>query len=245
MDRDFRRGRIEIDFPTRPFDSIYRVLADSTQLFFSTLPFLAAVTLAIMFPAKIALQVACSAMDIAPEGFLSYLVMDLSDLVLSALVIPAIVYGLVTKFRTGKTAGVAESLRWGRRQWGKTLWNKVKVEITIALWGALLVIPGVVAMLRLTFTDTIVAIEADREPAVLDRSRSLSAGQLWRILLALLPALPLSLAHMYAAFRALQYSRAAMVPLDSLFCVAEQWPTVVALLMYLGLAAPRKSGKRG
>jgi predicted amidohydrolase len=50
-------------------------------------------------------------------------------------VIPSIVCRLIAKLRTGRTAAIAESLRWGRRQWGKTLWNKVKVEITIAHRG--------------------------------------------------------------------------------------------------------------
>ena len=106
---------------------------------------------------------------------------------LSALVIPAVVYGLVAKFRGGQTAPVRESLRWGRRQWGKTLWNMFKVEVTVALWGLLLVIPGLVAMVRLIFADVIVAIEADRETEVLARSRVLSKGHGWRIFLVLLP----------------------------------------------------------
>jgi len=123
----------------------------------------------------------------------SYLALDFSDLVLSALVIPAVVYGLVAKFRAGQTAPVRESLRWGRRQWGKTLWNMFKVEVTVALWGALLVIPGLVAMVRLIFADVIVAIEADRETEVLARSRVLTRGHGWRIFLVLLPLMVASL----------------------------------------------------
>jgi hypothetical protein len=238
MDRAFRKGYLEIDFPTEEFDSVGGLLLRATSLFFSTLPFLAAITLIVYLPAKLALQLLLYALDVPAEGVLAYFLMDFCDLILSALVIQAIVHGLVTKLRTGKTPPIADSLRWGRRQWGKALWNKLKVEITIALWSLLLVIPGIVAMVKLIFTDVVVAIEADLESEVLQRSRDLSEGQRWRIFAALLPALPLSLVHMYATLRTLQYAPAAMVPVDGLFAVLDQWMSVVVFLIYLGLAAP-------
>ena len=46
MDRDFRKGYLEIDFPTEPFDSPLPLLRDSVRVFFSNLPFLASATLA-------------------------------------------------------------------------------------------------------------------------------------------------------------------------------------------------------
>jgi len=239
MERAFRKGYLEIDFRSEPFDSIGLLLIRSTRLFFSSLPFLAVVTLAVLFPAKLALEFAGYVLDIPSEGVLAYFVRDFGDLIFSALVMPAAIYGLVIKLRTGKICGAGEAFRWGWRQWAKTLWNKFKVEITIMLWSALLIVPGIVAMVKLIFTDTIVAIEADRESEVLQRSRDLSESRRWRIFLALLPALPLSLAHMYATLRAEQYSRWLMVPVDSLFSVLDHWMTVVVLLIYLGLAAPR------
>ena len=174
MDQDFRQGHLAIDFPTEPFDSIPRLLRNSIRVFFSNLPFLAAVTLIVFLPGKLALQWICYVLNIPTDGIMAYLLMDFSDLVLGAVVIPAAIYGLFAKFRTGQTASLAESLRWGRRQWAKTLWNKFKVEITIMLWGALMVVPGVVAMVKLIFADAIVAIEADLESEVLMRSRSLT-----------------------------------------------------------------------
>ena len=240
MDRDFRKGHIEIDFPTEPFSSIPRLLMRSTSLFFATLPFLAAVTLAILVPAKLALQFACFVMNVPSEGILSYFLMDIGDLVFGALVAPAAIYGLIAKLRTGKTASTGEAFRWGRRLWGKSLWNEFKMQITIALWSLLLIVPGVVAWAKLIFTDAIVAIEADRTADVLQRSRDLTEGRRWRIFLALLPAFPLALLHMYAGLRALQYSRWLMPPVDGLFSVLDQWMTVAVVLMYLGLAAPRR-----
>src|SRR5450432_2040662 len=164
MNRDFRKGHLEIDFPVDPFGSPLPLLGESIRVFFSNLPFLAAATLVIYLPGKLATQLVCYLLDIPFAGLLSYFVLELSDLLLSALVVPAVVYGLVQRFRTGRAAPLGESLRWGRRQWIKTLANQIKVEITITLWGALLVIPGIVAMVRLIFVDVVVAVEADLEP---------------------------------------------------------------------------------
>jgi hypothetical protein len=239
MERAFRKGYLEIDFPSEPFGAIGGLLLRATRLFFSNLEFLTVVTLAVLIPAKLALEIAGYVLDVPSEGVLAYFVRDFGDLIFSALVMPAAIYGLVMNLRTRKACPAAEALRWGRRQWSKTLWNKFKVEITIMLWSALLIVPGIVAMVKLIFTDTIVAIEGDQETEVLQRSRDLSDGRRWRIFLAVLPALPLSVAHMYATLRAEQYSRWLMVPVDSLFSVLDHWMTVVVLLIYLGLAAPQ------
>ena len=45
MDRDFRQGHLEIDFPTEPFHSAFRLLVRSAVLYFASLRFLAAITL--------------------------------------------------------------------------------------------------------------------------------------------------------------------------------------------------------
>ena len=235
MERDFRRGYLEIDFTTEPFDSVNSILLRATRLFFSTLPFLAAITLAVTIPGKLLVQTACYALDVPNEGILSYFLMDFTDLVLGALIAPAIVYGLVEALRSGRPAPAAEALRWGVRLWGKSFWTQFKVEITVGLWSLLLFVPGILAMLRLSFTEPIVAIEADRTTEVLSRSRQLAAGRLWRIFLALLPALAISLVHMYGGMRALQYSRWLEPPIDGLLAVADQWMTAAMVLMYLGL----------
>jgi hypothetical protein len=246
MDRDFRQGRIEIDFPTEPFHSAFRLLASSAVLFFANLRFLAAVTLVVFLPAKLALQFVLYLLDVPTDGIAAYLSLDASDMVLSALVIPAVVYGLVAKFRGGQTAPLGESLRWGRRQWGKTLWNMFKVEVTVALWGALLVIPGLVAMVRLIFAETIVAIEADRETEVLARSRELAKGHGRRIFLVVLPLLAASLVGTFlilGAFEEAAYSRVVMAVADSVLSVGGQFTTVAVLLMYLGVAGPAAPAK--
>jgi len=246
MDRAFRQGHLEIDFPTEPFHSPFRLLLRSAVIFFANLRFLAAVTLVVFLPGKLALQFVLYALKVPTGGMVSYLALDLSDLVLGALAIPAAIYGLVAKFRGGHTASLRESLRWGRRQCGKTLWNTFKVEVTVALWGALLVIPGLVAMVRLIFADAIVAIEADRETEVLARSRVLAKGHGWRIFVVLLPYMVGSLVGSFlvlGAFEEAAHSRVVLALADSVLSVAGQWTTVAVLLMYLGVAKPAAPAK--
>ena len=183
----------------------------------------------------------CYLLDVPFEGVLSYFFLLISDLLLSALVVPAIVYGLIQRFRKGQPASLVESLRWGRRQWQKTLANRIKVEITITLWGALLVIPGIVAMVRLIFVDVIVAIDADLENDVLGCSRNWRRAG-WRIFFVLLPMLILDLAAMFLVLdrvQAVTHSRAAFAIADSVLAVGGQLETVASLLMYLGTAQKR------
>jgi hypothetical protein len=239
MDRDFRQGHIQIDFPTERFESVMRLLLRSAVLFWSNLPFVAAVTLIVFIPGKLVLQFACYVMDVPTGGILSYFLMDFSDVILGALVVPAVIYGMVETLRSGRTAPVGECLRWGRRQWGKMLGYNLVVEITVALSGALLVVPGLMAMARLIFTDAIVAIEADREKHVISRSSDLSRGRRWRIFFVLLPMMILDLAGTFLVLgrlEGLMHSRVALALGDSLFSVGGQWNTVIVLLLYLGVA---------
>ena len=72
MDRDFRKGYLEIDFPTQAFGSPLPLLRDSIRVFFANLPFLAASTLVIYLPGKLATQFLCDLLDVPFEGVASY-----------------------------------------------------------------------------------------------------------------------------------------------------------------------------
>jgi len=244
MDHDFRRGHLEIDFAVPRFESAWRLLVRSAGLFFSNIGFLATVTLVVFLPVKSALQFACYLLDIPTGGMTEYLLMDFSDLILDALVIPAAIYGLLDRLRTGAPAPLGRSLRWGRRQWAKALWNKFKVEVTITLSTALLVIPGILAMVKLSLTDAIVAIEADRETEVLERSRALTQGHRWPIFRVLLPLMLIELAATFAVlgvFAGSTSSRPLLALVDSALSVGGQWSTVIVLLLYLGLVPAEKA----
>lgn len=226
----------------RPFDSAAGLLGRSARVFFKRLPFLAAVTLAIFVPGKLLLQVACFAFDIAPEGLVSYLLMDVSDLVLGAWAIPAAIHGL----RSGEPLGVC--LRHGRHLWGRMLWNKFKVEITIALYTLLFFVPGLIAMAKLALTDAIVAVEGAGEPEPLSRSIDLTAGRRWRVFFVVAPLSALDLAgsfYLLGSLPGATHSRWMLAMVDSVWAVAGMWMTVAGLTMYLGVAPKRADVSAG
>jgi len=232
------KDHIEIDFPVEPFHSVPRLLVRSLVLFGSQLPFIAGITLLVFLPANLLLQFAWSLLDVLTGGILSNLLLSASDLVLAALAVPAILYGLTIKLRDGRLPPWGDALRWGRRQWKKTLWNTFKMEITILLASLLLIIPGIITAINLIFTETIVAIEADRTDDVFGRTRTLSEGRRWRIFWTMLPLSVLGLLGSMLVLRVLEgaaASRPLLALADSLLTVVGQLSTVAVLLMYLGI----------
>ncbi|GEM_PF-1621617 len=245
---EFERGYLEIDFPSAPFDSAWQLLVRSARVYFSNFIFLAAVTLVVFLPGKAALQLAFYWLDVSKSGIIAYAGMDLSDLVLGALSASAAIYGLLEYFRSGRAAPLGPSLRWGLRQWPKMVWTQFKVEVTITLWGAVFLIPGIVAMVRLVFTEPLVAIEGDRENEVLSRSRELSRGRGWLIFAVMAPVLIVELAAPFLVLNAIggtSASRPVMALVDSLLSVGGQWATVIVLLMYLGTVPARQTSGVG
>ena len=212
-------------------------MADTFRLFRTRFGFLAAITLLVYLPAHLIYQFAAATIGIPSNGILSFALLEALDLVLSSLAIPAIVYGLV---RTRST-GVAAALRWGRRQWMRTLGKQILVEITVLLYGALLIIPGVIAMMRLALVPVIVAIEGDREAQPLERSRALSRGRLWRLAAVLLPLGLIDLAFNFLLLdriSGVDSARLLFAAAESALAVVGQLTTIATLLMYLGLVDP-------
>jgi hypothetical protein len=234
MERAFRQGRLALDFDAPPFDSSWRMLGRSFLLFTGTLPFITSVTLAVFLPGKLLTQFLCYVLDLPVEGVLSYVLLDISDLVLAALAVPAIVYGLAERLRTGRTPPAGECLRWGRRLWGRMLWNKFKVEITVLLWSLLIFVPGILAMVRLSLTEPALAVEADSCANPLERSRELTAGYRWRIFFVLAPLLILDTAGSFLVLGELARQPRWMLALgDALMWIVNGWTTAALLLIYL------------
>jgi len=234
MERDFRDGYLQIGFPVQAFDSPVRLVARAVTVFFANLPFLAAITLLVYLPGKLVTQYALDFFEIPKlaGGFIEAIV----DMLLTALAAPAVIFGIVCRMRDG-TAPLRESLRWGQRQWRKSLWNQFKTSVTIILWGALFIIPGLFAMARLMFVDPIVAIEADRESDPLARSSELTQKRRGRILAVIVPLMVLDFAGYWLISRPLRgagHGPAMLALIDSLMAVVGQLGAVAALLMYLG-----------
>ena len=242
MNRDFKQGHLTIDFPVPPFDAVIPMLRATVRLFLANLPFLAAATLVVYLPGKLATQFLCYLAGIPFEGVTSYLILTASDLLLSCLVGPSVVYGLVERMRNGRKPPLGECFRWGRRQYGRMLANQLAVEVTVTLWSALLFIPGIIAMVRLFFTGAVVAVEGDLESQPLVRSRQVSEGRRWMIFGVMLPVLLLDTLATFVALDRIQAatkSRLTFAIADSVLGIAGQLDVVAGLLMYLGIVQKR------
>lgn len=238
MDRDSRRGYLELHTPAPRFVSPVRLLVDALRLFGARFGFLAKVTLLVYLPGHLLYQAAASAFEIPSSGILSILLLTLVDLVLSSLAIPSVVYGLV------REPSIAPALAWGRRQWMRMLGRQVLVDITVLLYGLLLIVPGLIMMVRLAFVPVIVAVEGDRAAQPMERSRELANGRMWRMVGVLLPLALLDGAANYlllGRIGGIDNARFLFALAETGIALASQLTTVAWLRMYLGIVeAPQK-----
>lgn len=241
MDRDLRRGYLEFVSPAARFHSPLRLLADALRLFGSRFSFIASVTLLVYVPGHLLYQAAAATLGVPASGILSILILNVVDLILSSLAIPAVVYGLV------RAPDLSAALRWGRRQWLRTLGMQALVDVTVLLYGALLIVPGLIMMVRLALVPVIVAIEGDRATRPLERSRELSKGRMWRIVGVLLP---LALVDGAANFVLLgrisgvDNARLMFTAAECGLAIVSQLTTVATLLVYLGVVEPVQVHKK-
>jgi hypothetical protein len=93
-------------------------------------------------------------------------------------------------------------------------------------------------MIRLIFTDVVVAIEGDRQPDPLNRSRELTRGHRWSIFFTLFPLMLLDLVAMYFALdrnQGVQHSRLTFALVECILAVPEQLSTIAIFLIYVGV----------
>jgi len=198
------------------------------------------VTLVGYAPLKFVVFLGCDLAGVSPGGVAASVIRDLGDALLGALVAPAVIYGIVTRLRSGNVPSTGDCLRRGRQLWWKTLWNDFKAEITIGLRMALLIVPGLIAAVRLCFVEVVVAVEGESQTGVLARSREISAGHGWKIFFTCLPAVAMGFVNEWLLFSlmdklGLSWMLAAAV--DCVMAIASQWTTVLLTLMYLAFVA--------
>ena len=226
-----------------PFTSVGSMLWRSLAVYFQNFGFIMRITLVGYAPLKFAVFLACQVAGVSPGGIAATVIRDFGDGVLGALVAPAVIWGIVTRLRSGTLPSVGDCLRRGRRLWWKTLWNDFKAEITIGLRLALFIVPGLIAAVRLCFVEVVVAIEGETQSMVLARSREVSAGHGWRIFFTGLPAVAMGFLNEWLLFSlmdrlGLSWLLAAAV--DCVIAIASQWTTILLTLMYLAFVSDRE-----
>ena len=237
MPRDPRQG---------PFDSAPRLLGRSAAFFFMNLPVLAALTLAVMIPGNLFVQGLSHLLDVPVDGILSYVLLEIGDLVFGALAAGAVIYAVSGKLRTGRAPAIGDSLRWGSGVWLRMLWNQFKMEMTVGLWSLLIFIPGLMALTRLFLVPPVAALEADTADP-LRRSEELTRGVRWRVFFVALPLLVIDLFGSFVILDALPgagESRLLLALADSALAVAGQWTNVAAVLIYVGQVSRPATGRQ-
>ena len=236
--------------PHQGSDSAPQILGRSVAFFCTNLPVIAAVTLAAMIPGNLLVQGLCYLVDVPVEGILSYVLLEIGDLIFSALASAAVIYLVARKLRTGRMPGIAESLRRGSRIWVPMLWNQFQVEVTVGLWALLIFIPGIMAAVRLFLVQPVVALEPETAQP-LRRSEELTRGARWRVFFIALPLVSVDLVGNIVVLGALPgagHSRPLLALTDSALAVVGQLTTVAAVLIYLGrvpaVTANRARGNR-
>ena len=218
------------------FASPLRLLADTFRLFASRFAFIATVTLLIYLPGHLLYQLAASVLDVPSTGILSLVALNAVDLALSSLAIPAIVHGLVR----GDPA-IGPALRWAQQLWMRMLGQQLLVDVTVILYGTLLIVPGLIAAVRLALVPVIIAVEGDRAVQPLEQSRELAKGRMWRITGVLLPLALLDGVANYlllGRIGGIDNARILFTLAECGIAVAGQLSTIAALLMYLGIVEP-------
>jgi hypothetical protein len=211
----------------------------SLAVYFQNFGFITRVALVGYAPLKFGAFLICQLAGISPGGVAASVIRDFGDGILGALVAPAVIYGIVSRLRSGKLPSAAECLRRGRQLWWKTLWNDIKAEITVGLRLALLIVPGVIAAVRLSFVEAVVAIEGEEQSQVLARSRELSAGHGWQIFFVCLPAVAMGFLNEFLLFSLMEklgLSWMLAAAIDCVMAIAGQWTTVLLTLLYLAFA---------
>ncbi|HXS94509.1 MAG TPA: hypothetical protein VN736_07880 [Candidatus Limnocylindrales bacterium] len=239
MDRAFRDGYLDLEFPVEPLGSAPRTLWRATVLYLRNLPFLAVLTLLIVLPVKLAIDFVAEGVTGPAASILS----GVTDLFVQALLAPAAIFGIVVAMASGKHPRFGEALRWGRRQYWKMLWNSFKAEVTIALYALLLIVPGIIKYVALLFVEPVVALEGDLTANALRRSEELTAGRRWRIFGVLAPLaifnLALSALALYGLQRAsTQWYQTAVA--ETALSLIDLWITVASLVMYLGIVKEKQ-----
>src|SRR5215471_7504071 len=121
------------ELPPVRYSSVPSMLGRSLSVFFSRFGFIAAITLIAYAPLKFVVFSICQAAGVSPGGVASSIIRDVANGVSASLAAPALIFGIVSALRDGRSPPPGECLRRGLSRWWPTLWNDLKAEITISL----------------------------------------------------------------------------------------------------------------
>jgi hypothetical protein len=173
-----RTGHLVVNFNVKPFAGVWSLFSRTLSVYLDNFWQIAQITLLVICPLAL-ISIYLSLNIPFAMGPLSYPALIIG-FILRSLIFTVIIHSLVEKFKNGTSSPIADSFRWGFRQWGRMLLYRFVSGFAILL-GTILVIPGQYLAVLFYLVEPVVAIEGDRQKNILERSVQLSKGYRWKI----------------------------------------------------------------
>lgn len=174
-------GYLEIDFPVVKIDGAGSLLKATLRTLFTNIGIVSKIVLTVFVPLELIKNYFIYSIGAQDNLAIIIRIEMLLESVFSSLTVPALIYALITVFRTGSAPSIRESFRWGFRQWARVFGNRWLAGMAMLGGLILLIIPGIVFAVWFVFVDAIVSIEGDKQPNVLRRSRKITRGHRWML----------------------------------------------------------------
>ena len=245
---DTFNGQMNVHFPVEPFAGVGEMLARSFQSYRDNFSLIFKLALLLLLPLVLvehALHAIgpwsqADAMHMRTWG-MGWLMRAVVDFVLSCLMIPAVIFGVVVREREGRVAAVGESLGWAVRKWLPCIgWGLVVTLITL-LGCVLAIVPALFAMTWFFMIYAVITVEGHTGNAM-TRCIELTRGHAWPIfgIVVVLWVLLMGVSMGLSFVMGVAYSAAPIGwPLFALlnWCYELLWPllTVAGACLYLSL----------
>lgn len=242
----FVEGRIPADFALEPFTGVWEMLRRSWRAYRKDFPTIALMTIVVFGPAEALKNFLLYSANQQENFQLAFRLDSLIEAIFGSLVAPAVIFAVMSRMRTGQEPGIGKSLRWGLRQWLRTLGYRLITGIAIGIGIVLLILPGIAVAILLSLVTPIIAVEADHQSDVLRRSWTLARDHAWKILGAgLLGFILFALAAItagvaYGVVSLFGDSWFLSTAFDCLISIGFNFFNVLLLLIYLGILAGAK-----
>ncbi|HEX8472743.1 MAG TPA: hypothetical protein VF666_01795 [Pyrinomonadaceae bacterium] len=154
-----------------PFDSISAVLNPTFRLYRYNFGLIVSIVLVLAVPHALVqyfLQTAPAGSGTGINWLLEYAG--------GSLMSGALIYAVMTFFRTGKNPTVGESYRWALKKWGKVLLCTLLFTLITWIGYLFLIIPGIILSLMFALVVPIAVIEDKGITDTFQRSRELTEG---------------------------------------------------------------------
>lgn len=169
------------EFPAEPFTSIAGACARGIRLYQHHAQQLVLIALVVKLP----FSVLSAVLEQVWPGLRTWTWMS-TELVGSALSLPAMIYSVVESYRTGRRPGLAEALTYGQMRWAETFIALARVRVATLVGLVFFIVPGVIAVVRGALAGHVVALEPRGILSAPHRSEQLTRGHRWRVVALLL-----------------------------------------------------------